>query len=92
MDQPFIFLFFCGLKGLAALVISMLTRNNAAPGYPHPGHFTHGYGAGLGKKPRHFLVTAPVRAFNGVIEMDFGAVAFAHYGVTQGRLHAAHCR
>ena len=92
MDQPFVLGLFRGLKGFAALVIGMLAGHHPAPGHAHPGHFAHGDGRGLGEQAGHLLVAAPVRAFDRVVEMDFRAVAVAHDGIAQGRLHAAHGR
>ena len=92
VDQALVFLLFCGLKRLAAFKVGVLARHHAAPGHAHPGHFTHGDGGSFGKKAGHFLVAAPVRPLNGVGKMDFGAVAIAHDGIAQGRLHAAHSR
>ena len=90
VDQPLVFLFFRCLKGLAALVVGVFTGHNAAPGNAHPGHFAHGDGACLGKQAGHFLVAAPVGAFDRIVEVHLGAVALAHDGVAQRRLHAAH--
>ena len=91
MDQPFVFLFFRGLKGFAALIVGMFAGHDTAPGNAHPGHFAHSYGAGFGKKPCNFLVTAPVRAFDRIVKMHFRAVAFTHDGIAQRCLHTAHC-
>ena len=92
MDQAFILGLFRGLKGFAALVIGVFAGHHPAPGHAHPGHFAHGDGRGLGEQAGHLLVAAPVRAFDRVVEMNFRAVAVAHDGIAQGRLHAAHGR
>ena len=89
VDEAFVFGFFRGLEGLAALEVGVLAGNDAVPGAAEEGHFAHGDGGCFREDTGHFLVAAPVRALDRVVEMDFGAVAIAHDGVAESSLHAA---
>ena len=87
VDEPvFAFLFF-GLEGLAALIIGVLARDDAVPRHAPMGHFTHDDGRAVREDAGHFLIAAPVGTLHGVGEVDVGAVALAHDGVAEGRLH-----
>ena len=89
VDKPvFAFLFF-GLEGLAALIIGVLARDDAVPRHAPMGHFTHDDGRAVREDAGHFLIAAPVGTLHGVGEVDVGAVALAHDGVAEGRLHTS---
>ena len=53
------------------------------------GHLAHGHGGQLHEEPGHFLVAAPVGAFDRIFKMDVRVVAVAHGHIAQGGLHAA---
>jgi hypothetical protein len=89
MDEPLVFGFLEGGEGLAALVVGLFARHDAVPGHAPEGHLAHGDGRGVDEQSGHFLVAAPVRALDGVGEMDVRAIARAHGRVAQRRLHAA---
>ena len=89
VDEAFILGLFRGLEGLAAFEVGVLAGNDAVPGAAEEGHFAHGDGGCFREDTGHFLVAAPVRALDRVVEMDFGAVAIAHDGVAESSLHAA---
>ena len=89
VDQPVLGFVLFGLEGLAALVVGVLARDDAVPRHAPVGHFTHDDGRGVGEDARDFLIAAPVGTLHGVGEMDVGAVALAHHGVAESRLHAA---
>ena len=87
VNEASVFGFFLCLKGLASLKVGMFARFHAVPGHAKIGHLAHGYGRSVCKNAGHFLVAAPVGTFNGIHKMHVGAVAFAHDGVAEGRLH-----
>ena len=89
VDEPvFAFLLF-GLERLAALIVDVFARDDAVPRHAPVGHFTHDDGRAVRENAGHFLIAAPVGTLHGIGEVDVGAVALAHDGVAEGRLHTA---
>ena len=82
----------CGLNFLvffSALKIGGGPRYHPIPRDSPEGHFPHGLGCPVNKKPDHLLIRTPIRAFDRVQEVDVGAVAFSHGTMSQSCLHAS---
>ena len=90
MDKPVFFCEFFRFKRFSTLIICMHAWNNTTPRNAHMRHFTHGDRRSISKKSCNFLVTAPIRTFNGIGKMHIGAIALTHSRVTKCSLHATH--
>ena len=66
-----------------------IARGDTAPGHTPCSQFTHSLRRGVHEHANHVLVSTPVRATNGIGEVDVFVVANTLNDVSQGCLHAA---